>query len=239
MKTALLLISFITLASCSNYERTHYTQSGGLSEQNDLLPSSELGFIQIRKQVLETKCLDCHSGRSKPDLQTYTDVFQARNEIYRAVFVTQKMPKGGFKLADNDKANLKSWLDAGAPEFGSSLDEPLPVAANPALPSSGTFQMARPVLWAQVKEKVFARRCVACHYEGNDLGVSNYQDYLVTKNTAGTIYALTAINPVMPPPNQELNEGEVNPNQLSREEKDIIAAWINDGMLEINTAKKD
>jgi hypothetical protein len=70
----------------------------------------------------------------------------------------------------------------------------------------------------------------SCHFAGNKDGLSSYEDYETTKATIGTIFYTVSINPVMPPAPADLAEGVANPNQLNREQKDLLSAWITDGM---------
>ena len=140
----------------------------------------------------------------------------------------QDMPKFSSKIRLNDfEGNLlKQWIELGAP-----LDEGTPVVVLP--PTGGNpSQFERPVVWETIKTKILDKHCASCHFKGNPDQISSYEDYQTVKNTIGTIYGLTAIKPFMPPPDTDLNEGEINPNQMTTAEKDLLSAWINDGLLE-------
>jgi uncharacterized membrane protein len=224
------------LGSCSYSFDKYGTQAvndltaGGGQKESTITDEKKLSYALINEQVLKPRCLNCHSGLNAPDLASYQDVVTHKADIYSSTIDTDRMPKGPRKLTAEQKQNLKKWLDIGAPEFAAVVD-PNP-APNPEPAPTAGLPIERPVVWEQVKTKIFDQHCVSCHFAGNTDGISPYEDYTTVKNTIGTIYAFTAINPVMPPPSTELKEGEVNPNQLSSAEKDLISAWVNDGLLE-------
>lgn len=191
--------------------------------------AKDLSYAKINEQIFKAKCLQCHSGRNQPDLTSYNSILQNKDKIYEQSIGSSKMPKNGRSLTDIERTNLKNWLDAGAPELAVGGDETgsIPVMT-PA--DSAALGFERPVLWSKVKSQIFDQKCVACHFAGNKDGISSYEDYETTKATVGTIFYTVSINPVMPPGPADLAEGQVNPNQLTRAEKDLLSAWITDGM---------
>lgn len=225
-KLARIILSVITISSilsCSyNFERG---DRKNINEDQLLSDNSSLSYKKINDLVLAPRCLGCHSGKDEPRLATYGEVFANKDEIFRQVIASNRMPKGK-PLAESQIKALKQWLDAGAPE--TATDE-VPVS-NPDLPQNADLQ--RPVLWEQVRTKIFERSCTSCHYQGNADGISSYEDYETVKATIGTIFYTVAIQPVMPPAPSDWPEDQPNPNQLTREQKDLISAWITDGMLE-------
>ena len=215
----ILLISTISFSGCSyDFEKG---QNSNLIEEQILSGSSSFSYTQINDLVLGPKCLGCHSGKDEPSLVNYSEVFANKAKIYEQTITTNKMPKGKPLTANQLKA-LKLWLDAGAPE-GLAQEQPKPV------PVDG---LERPVRWEQVRVKVIEKTCTSCHYEGNTDGISSYEDYETVKATIGTIFYTISIQPVMPPAPKDWPEDQPNPNQLTREQKDLISAWITDGMLQ-------
>lgn len=217
-RATVLLILTLSFYGCS-----YSLESGNnatLSEEQILNGSSSFSYAQINDLVLGPKCLGCHSGKEEPSLVTYQEVLANKDEIYEQTIATDKMPKGKPLGAAQLKA-LKLWLDAGAPE-GVAQEQPKP---NPA------DDLNRPVRWEQVRTKVIEKNCTSCHYEGNTDGISGYEDYDTVKATIGTIFYTISIQPVMPPAPKDWPEDQPNPNQLTREQKDLISAWITDGML--------
>jgi hypothetical protein len=226
------LFLLITLANGCSYKSDKSAAASGSVRNSGLkIDKSFLTFANIKEQVLAPKCLKCHKG-----YVDYANVTEVKNEIFQRALVQKDMPKNtsGLSLTDNEQNLLQQWIELGAPlDEVTSVDNP---AVNPTPviidPNQNTLGIERPVLWATVKLKIFDKHCLSCHFKGNADGISEYEDLKTIRNTIGTIYGLTAIKPFMPPPATELNEGEINPNQLSTAEKDLLSAWINDGMLE-------
>lgn len=200
-------------------------ESAETQNTNIILSVTDLSYIKLNEQIFKPKCLSCHSGKEEPNLTTYKSIVDNKFDIYEDTINSSSMPKNNRKLTDIEKQNLKTWLDAGAPEFSQTPDTPVTPPTN--LPINSFI---RPVLWETVKTQIFDKSCTSCHFGGNTDGLSSYEDYEQTKATVGTIFYTVSINPVMPPGPADLAEGAENPNQLTREEKDLLSAWITDGM---------
>lgn len=184
-----------------------------------------LTFEQVKDQVIVPKCLKCHKSYS-----TYENVYELKNEIYIRSILKQDMPKPSsqLQLTDFEGNLLKQWIEIGAPLDASGSK----TVVTPTNPSNGSSQIERPVVWETIKTKILDKHCSSCHGKDNPDQLTVYEDYKTVVNTIGTIFGLTSIKPFMPPPPENFNENDVNPNQLSREEKDLLSAWINDGLLE-------
>ncbi len=238
MKTANLVLKFcvllVGLSSCLIKQNDPFvaeepkTQGQGrLSAWSEIkLDKSLLTFQQVKDQVIVPKCLKCHKSYS-----VYENVFDLKNQIYIRSILKQDMPKPNSKirLTDFEGNLLKQWVEIGAPLDASETSNPDPQAKNP--PTSGSA-FERPVIWETIKTKILDKHCASCHGKDNPDQLTVYEDYKTVSKTIGTIFGLTSIKPVMPPPPENLDENAVNPNQLSTAEKDLIAAWINDGLLE-------
>lgn len=107
----------------------------------------------------------------------------------------------------------------------SSTETKQPTIVEPAIQS-----VRSTIVWNEVEAKVFKAHCNGCHSLGNKLGVSNFTDLEIVKSTIGTILYYVIVGNAMPPPPSDLAEGEVNPMQLTRDEKDLLSQWVVDGM---------
>jgi hypothetical protein len=165
--------------------------------------TSSIGFDQVRTSVIAPSCLGCHSSR-EPKLTSYDEV-KAALPALRKVLESRSMPPGA-PLADDDRALFSSWIDGGAPEHGI-------VVSAPSLEQ-------RPVTFARLKEKLLAPACLTCHRAGNADGLTDYSTAQAVRDSVGTFYYLTNIDPQMPPA----------PAVVSREQKDLLSAWVVDGM---------
>ena len=216
----IILSNIIYLFSACSYD---FEKSGdrNLNEVQDA--NLSLSYAKINDLVLAPRCLGCHSGTSQPLLTNYSQVFAKKEKIFEETIASNKMPKG--KPLTNGQYNaLKAWLEAGAPENADVVQNP------PEAPPSKEG-LVRLVTWEQVRTKVIEKSCTSCHYAGNTSGISSYEDYETVKATVGTIFYTVAIQPVMPPAPNDWPEDQPNPNQLTRDQKDLISAWIVDGML--------
>lgn len=191
-----------------------------------VLSAKDLSYKKINEVIFKVKCLQCHSGKDEPNLSSYKDVLLNKEEIIEQAILSAKMPKNGRRLTDEERINLKTWLDSGAPEFSANESDNQPTT--PVVAPILKFE--RPVKWSQIKTEILDKNCLACHATGNTDGISSYEDYETTKATIGTIFYTVSINPVMPPAPADLPEGAANPNQLTRDQKDLLSAWVTDGM---------
>lgn len=231
MKSTVLFLLTVTLLSC-NQHKDGEKQNPSSPEPEKGKALSEFSYAQVNENILKPKCLACHSGKSEPLLTSYKDVFANKDSIYKEAIVTREMPKK-TPLTEQEISDLKKWLDAGALENAEVVvQQPEPSApAKPENPQEEqVFEIQRPVLWEKVKRKIFDKNCVSCHFAGNTDGISSYEDYETVKATVGTIFYSISIQPYMPPPPKDLPEDQPNPNQLTSYQKDLLSAWVNDGM---------
>lgn len=202
------------------------TEPGQTEAPKNLTQSAaDLSYSQVNEEVLKPKCLQCHSGKYEPDLTTYKSVLDNKEKIYEQSIHTAKMPKGNIPLTEDERWILKTSLDSNAPELSARglIQPPL----NTEKPIS---LIERPVRWDKVNNEIIQKYCLACHFTGNKDGISSYEDYETTKATIATIFYYVSIASAMPPAPADLVENTPNPNQLTQEQKDLLAAWITDGM---------
>ncbi len=210
LKSQFLMLILFGLLSCS-YHVDKAPEFGG---ESNVMNQSQISYAVINQNILQNRCLNCHAERP-PLLRNYTEVKANINEITQSVLINKTMPPNN-PLDTQDLQLLKSWIDHGAPEFASSSTPlqtlPTPIPAPPG----------RPILWSTVKQRVLENKCFNCHYHGNSDGISDYTDLNTLRSTIGTNMYLVLATKQMPPP----------PAQLTRDELDTFAEWIDDGMLD-------
>ena len=69
------------------------------------------GFGQF---VIEEHCLECHSGKESPRLDTLDEVRRVRQSIIHEAVETSNMPEGSGMTLEQREA-LGEWLACGAP----------------------------------------------------------------------------------------------------------------------------
>jgi hypothetical protein len=113
--------------------------------------------MKINQNVLKTRCLQCHSGQDEPNLMTFAAVRANKDKIYEAAINTNQMPKGQRKLTDEERLNLKTWIDSGAPEFAANQTDQQQPEAPVVAP---ILKFERPVTWNTVKTEMIDKYCV-------------------------------------------------------------------------------
>lgn len=183
--------------------------------------SAALSFALVRKQVFEPSCISCHGNSGGVNLESYTSVKAHLPQIEKSTLIDRTMPKNG-SLTSGQMGLLRSWIQAGAPEFGQtqpSLDEPLQ-------PN-----------FLSIRNKVFEVRCISCHsISGSASGIAlgslrelldSPRDLLIPGNPdeSGLIISLTRSDDRrMPPPE--------NSAALPESELTVIRKWIEIGAPE-------
>lgn len=90
------------------------SNGGGVQvDCNTVTFSGNIGPL-IASRCTNSGCHDASSTNGPGPLTSYAAIFASRNSIQSAVS-TNRMPQGGPPLSDADKARLKCWIDAGAP----------------------------------------------------------------------------------------------------------------------------
>lgn len=153
---SLLFLSVLLICSC-NY--TNYKSSSS-SFRNTPRLSKEvtdgLSYQLIAQQVLNPYCLSCHRessssiSKSKVYLDSYSRVIDHLADIRSSVFEKGTMPKRK-ELPVRERSLLLAWIEAGAPEFGKTTQEPLP----PPPPLEPTY--------SSIRDRIFNVRCADCH----------------------------------------------------------------------------
>jgi uncharacterized membrane protein len=222
------VLSLLTLSSCrqpgSPIVRVGSEDSSAETANEKAVPS----FALIRSKVLSRYCLDCHDGSraNRERLNTFAEVTAQLAQIKQRVFIDtasgKRMPPQS-DLSASARALLDKWINAGAPEIGSS-ETVLPPEAKPT-----------EISWSVVFESVISPRCVRCHYEGglSDDGftpIVNLKIYDNAKGSASATFKYAIVKEEMPPAPTGTADGAPNPKALTTQEKQILSDWIVQGM---------
>lgn len=204
---SLLGLAALVITACSYdiQKRQFPEQMGG-----------SISYAVINETVFKPNCLSCHGSSHEPLLGSYSQVKTNIEKIQRVVFTTKSMPKGG-RLSNEELSLLQTWIANGAQELPSLLPPP-PVTDRPV------------VLWTELQNKVVKPKCLACHFSQNPGNLSDLQDIELFRAAIGTILFISVAKSTMPPPPLGTPEESPNPNQLSRNEKDLLSHWVTDGM---------
>ncbi len=167
-------------------------------------------FAELNQSVFKTNCYGCHNSRHKPILISYSDYQQNLPVVIEQVLNLKRMPKN-HPLNEDELLKIKIWVDAGAPE-----GEPAPPPKPPEVA----------VDWQLINDTFFKAKCAGCHRAGNEFAISDFSSKELVKASIATIHFATVIASTMPPAPKDHPEGLPNPNQLSIEEKRLLADWI-------------
>lgn len=225
----LILVMLLPLVQACSFS----LKKAGLEEttDSDAVPASAAGgvdYATIRKQLLEPKCLSCHTTRA-PILATYDQVKANLSGIEATVLVDQSMPPSG-PVSGSLQTTLRSWIEAGAPEVVESAEAP--VTAPTSVPTvepvpAELVGIERPVRFSVLQREVLKDRCNNCHFEGavDDFGdpLTPYETYGEFLSSEGTIFHVVFKARRMPKPEAQ---------QLSNRESAMFILWYADGLLE-------
>lgn len=101
-----LVMVIISLTACGNYSRE---KSSPDNNENDL-STLPLSFETLQAEIFRPRCLSCHE-----EFAEYS-IVRDNLEFIAAEVETDRMPKRGGPLNDNQKRLLETWIQAGAPE---------------------------------------------------------------------------------------------------------------------------
>ena len=224
MKNIFLMVCLL-LASCSYRNVKDNDFSSNITQGvNGLEAGSDVYFVAIQKNILQPRCISCHSdsggNQGGVNLENYDDVIKHLNGINQRTLLEKNMPPGR-PLSSNELSYLGNWIAKGAP-----LD------ANNTKNGSSNASTRPTVVWSKIKNEIFANHCLQCHSppptDPNPDNVStmeaglNLNDYEVVKAKADLILKRVIINNDMP----------LSPYpKLSNYEKKILADWMIQGMF--------
>jgi len=219
------------LPACSfSLKKAGIEETSGTEGATPASSGGGVDYATVRKQLIEPKCLSCHTTRS-PVLLTYDQVKANLGAIQATVITEETMPPSK-PVSDSVQSMLASWIAAGAPEVvknsdsSSTVSEPAPA---PSPPPSQIAEIERPVRFSTLYPEIIEPRCGDCHFPGatNEEGdpIGAYDTYEDVKSNQGTIYHKIFSDKTEPMPPREAT-------QLTETQREMLILWWVDGMLE-------
>ncbi len=215
MKLYILILVASLLSACNVDEhiKGEHVQSGSALKFEELnstgigvLSTSELSFQDIKSQILEPYCINCHTGIHK-SFEMYSIVRIASNNILDRISTTnfvRRMPVGPNSLDPTLIMLFKDWIGQGKPEFVESKINEINI---------DSVQYS----FADIKEFVLKpNNCFECH--------SHFEDYSTTIENLTSITS-TFQTDRMPYP--VAKGGQVEP--LSMQQKKMWMSWVDQG----------
>lgn len=180
-----------------------------------------VGFDQVNALVFSKHCQSCHGGKHEPLLNSFQTYKGNASAVFQAVVVEKSMPQKG-SMTDEEIDLVRRWVEQGSQEVSVGMSPP---ATTPVVEEEiMTFK--------KLNKAFYAAKCASCHFTDNPDKLTDYSTYSQFKDNVGTILAAAIIYMAMPPPPSEDLSGELNTNQLTRAEKEMINKWILDGQKE-------
>ena len=174
-------------------------------------------YDQINQEVIGPVCLACHhAGGRSPDLSTYQSVFRNQADILNDV-TTGRMPVGGG-ITEQQKAELISWLNAGAPQNGIAAPTPPTTPTPSPSPDPVVIPITTVPSYADMNSEVFIPACLACHGGHQEPDLSTYAG--IFKNRADIL--------------TDISTGDMPlKGSLTAQQKADVLVWLNSGAPEI------
>ncbi len=215
LKRLLLSSLSIFLMSCGNYTNVKAPLDGKqMGGGQPTTSTTELDFATIKSEILQSQCINCHTGRHK-NYENYAFVKPSVDSMLERMETSDPgrlMPKGGPPLSTSQIAMFKEWVQAGAPEFANKAAQPKQPAPSPIDGLS----------FLTIREKVLKPyNCTACH--------SQYNDYGPTFKDRGAIISLVSSDQ-MPFPKPRQNKDDVV--KVSDADKKLLLDWVGQGAPE-------
>lgn len=210
----LLLVVFTIILSGCNYT---IQKSPGANSGNQAIsrlpPGTIPGYQLIASAIIAPKCLECHSSgggnAGGVNLETY-EALKNNLPSLRDEITSGRMPKNRGPLSASEKEVFLAWLDAGAPEVGSSPN-------NPPVPDPEFID------YQLVKTSVIDLRCIGCHSaKGGDKGGVNLETYENVFDQKDSIKSEIESGSMPRPKNKPLTDIQ----------KRIFLSWIENGAPE-------
>ncbi len=156
-KSILFLLIGMTLSSCNNILNQSETPLALPLKnpvQQDTLNSASLDFEAVKISVFKPRCISCHQ-----QYENYSGVIRELTAIETAI-KSNRMPKSGGPLSDNQRSLLSNWIAKGAPEKEGDPSIPIqPVVLEPT--------------WKSISENLIHPKCLVCH---NPQGQAKFLD---------------------------------------------------------------
>lgn len=156
-KMIIFLIIGLILSACENIlnqSETALVLEPKEPLQQDTFNASGLDFETVKKSIFVTRCTSCHQ-----QYNSYQGVRLELSAIETAV-KSNRMPKSGGPLSDEQRNLLSNWVAGGALEFAGIPNSPNPISN------------LEPV-WKSISEYIIIPKCLVCH---NPQGQAKFLD---------------------------------------------------------------
>lgn len=227
-------MALVALAAACNLEFREL-KGGDRDSLMECTPRGKISYAQIVREVFEPNdCLLCHGANRPTDLSSYPKVRAQLESIREEVLVTRRMPKDRPPVTAEQANLLADWINDCAPEqtpgepvpsptpspTASPSPSPSPSPSSDPSPTPSPSESSRPLVrWPQVLSTVFQPKCFDCH--------STFVNIATARSKGAKILDRAIVRSDMP---QDFDTGL--PVPLSREEKEVLANWYVDGMLD-------
>jgi mono/diheme cytochrome c family protein len=247
MKQLGLALMLWSLVGCSYTHRKDGDSSVGTS--GNVADCGPVDFATINKKVFRKSCTACHSPESGEDVKGVflTDYPGIKANIKASVseVLSNRMPKRGHPVGQDEKDLLVAWVNQGMPETTERPSVDSCRKEEPAIPVVPPVVVDPPVVvtppvsdtlepnYDSIRQNIFLKRCDGCHGI-NDTHVKppkhKYDTYeniiqyknLFTPGNEDSKFAQALITGDMP----------FNEEPLSDEEIAVIVDWIRAGLPE-------
>jgi hypothetical protein len=171
----IIICNFILLSSC-NYKKikdidAYNVQRGG-GVQKPISSDLRLGYSSVKEFVLNN-CLNCHVGKTKPELSTLAMIQQNVQAILAEVR-SNKMPpaKEGYDpLNACQKAMIEEWVKLGLPEDSNlkvvDINDCREVTPDKDKKTELPIEQM-PINYSSLLERILKPRCIGCHNVDNE-----------------------------------------------------------------------
>lgn len=220
MRFILILFSFTLLSSCGNYF-TNKVSEEPLSQSAQEKLSAD--FTSVQQYIFIASCTSCHQQYG-----SYGSVIRELSAIQNAI-TTNRMPKSGGPLTENQKAVLNLWIANGAPENAGD-----PIRPNNPAPIE--------INWKSISENIIYPKCLVCHNpqgQAKFLNLSNRQVIFDQRNRvfAGNTKLIDLDDPdksylleVILDPEEPMPPTSSNIPRLNQEEVQALKDWLKLGL---------
>ncbi len=214
----LTLFCFMLFSAC-NYNHVKETEinSGNKASQLKIQNNYELTYENIKSNILNKYCLQCHSNtagnQGNLNLENLQGIKISLDSIYYRSIELKNMPSDK-KLNPEEFEIFKNWLEAGAPEVSTG---------------SNFVNMNGKVLnWDIIQSEILRNKCSYCHSSPSPVAGLDLDNYDIFKSKINEVFQKVILR----------KELDLNANQtpdeahggLAPQEKLGILKWISIGM---------
>jgi uncharacterized membrane protein len=163
LKILSMIFVSMFLFSCGTYFEQKIMESKMDQSEQEKLSSD---FQSVNQAIFSSRCVSCHQQYSN-----YQGVIRELSAI-QATVVSNRMPKSGGPLTENQKSILFAWIAKGAPDQAG-----IPSPSNPPVQLEAN--------WKSISENVIFPKCLVCHNpqgQAKFLDLSNRQIIFESRN---------------------------------------------------------